>query len=93
MTLETLNLNRSAWILGAVLVLIHPVAFADPQLLKAVTIRIVYMGGDDCPPCVAWRKNEFPKLEKTDAFKAIKFSCNYSVQQTCISDGCGAKLK
>lgn len=37
-------------------------------------VHLIYMGGDDCPPCVAWRRFELPKLEKTTAFKAIKFS-------------------
>lgn len=37
-------------------------------------IHMVYMGGNDCPPCVAWRKDELPKLERMAAFKAIRFS-------------------
>ena len=44
------------------------------QLVEAPKIHIVYMGGDDCPPCVAWRKTELPKLEKTEAFKSVQFS-------------------
>ena len=41
---------------------------------KPPAIHIVYMGGNDCPPCVAWRREQLPKLEKTEAFKAIRFS-------------------
>jgi hypothetical protein len=37
-------------------------------------IHVVYMGGDDCPPCKAWRQSELPKLEKTAAFRSIRFS-------------------
>lgn len=37
-------------------------------------VHLVYMGGNDCPPCVAWRKDELPKLEQTAAFKAIRFT-------------------
>lgn len=37
-------------------------------------IHIVYMGGPDCPPCVAWRGLELPKLQKSATFNAIKFS-------------------
>ena len=45
-------------------------AFAqDPK-----QIHIVYMGGDDCPPCLDWRKNELPKLKLTEVFSTIRFS-------------------
>ena len=45
-------------------------AFAqDPK-----QIHIVYMGGDDCPPCLDWRRNELPKLKLTEVFSTIKFS-------------------
>ena len=37
-------------------------------------IHMIYMGGNDCPPCVYWRGNELPKLEQTEAFKSITFS-------------------
>jgi hypothetical protein len=38
------------------------------------TIHLVWMGGSDCPPCVAWRRDELPKLEERSEFKSIKFS-------------------
>lgn len=37
-------------------------------------IHLVWMGGNDCPPCVAWRREEMPKLQARAEFKAIKFS-------------------
>jgi hypothetical protein len=37
-------------------------------------IHLIYMGGNDCPPCVAWRANELPKLERSEAWKAMRFS-------------------
>ena len=37
-------------------------------------IRFIHMGGNDCPPCVAWRGLELPKLEKSPAFLAIQNS-------------------
>lgn len=37
-------------------------------------IHMVYMGGNDCPPCVFWRATELPKLEKNEVFNTIKFS-------------------
>ena len=38
------------------------------------TIQLVWMGANDCPPCVAWRKDELPKLRASEDFKAITFS-------------------
>ena len=37
-------------------------------------IHMVYMGGNDCPPCVAWRANELPLLRQTAAFRTVTFS-------------------
>jgi hypothetical protein len=37
-------------------------------------IRFIHMGGNDCPPCVAWRGLEFPKLEKMPVFQTIQNS-------------------
>ena len=51
----------------------QPIAEA-PKDSTAPQIHLIYFGGPDCPPCVAWRQDELPKLEKTEAFKAIKFS-------------------
>lgn len=40
----------------------------------APRVHLIYMGGDDCPPCVAWRRFELPKLQATESFKAIRFT-------------------
>jgi hypothetical protein len=40
----------------------------------APRVHIVYMGGDDCPPCAAWRKTELPKLEKSELFRSVRFT-------------------
>jgi hypothetical protein len=37
-------------------------------------ILIVYMGGNDCPPCVAWRANDLPRLQATEAFRSVTFT-------------------
>ena len=50
-------------------------ATADVQPAKdELKIHMIYMGGNDCPPCVVWRSLELPKLQKSAAFKAITFS-------------------
>lgn len=43
-------------------------AGSDPQ-----TVIFVHMGGNDCPPCVAWRANELPKLQASEQFRKIRF--------------------
>ena len=47
---------------------------AAAQDKPARVIDIVHMGGNDCPPCVEWRKTELPKLEASPEFKAIRFT-------------------
>ena len=37
-------------------------------------IHLIWMGGDDCPPCVRWRKEELPKLQASPAFNQMRFS-------------------
>ena len=41
---------------------------------KAPSVHFVWMGGNDCPPCVAWRAFELPKLSKAPEFQRIRFS-------------------
>jgi|KBSMisStaDraftv2_1062788.scaffolds.fasta_scaffold529726_1 hypothetical protein len=36
-------------------------------------IHMIYMGGNDCPPCRAWRATELPKLKEMEAFKRTQF--------------------
>jgi hypothetical protein len=37
-------------------------------------IHVIYMGGDDCPPCVAWRAHELPRLRGAEVFPTVRFS-------------------
>lgn len=37
-------------------------------------IHLIWMGGDDCPPCKAWRTNELPQLLAAPEFKGVRFS-------------------
>jgi hypothetical protein len=37
-------------------------------------IHFIWMGGNDCPPCVAWRATELPKLQQSPAFQQVRFS-------------------
>ena len=52
---------------------------AAPTLLRAADnirahdVVFVWMGGNDCPPCRAWRGVELPKLRTSDEFRAIRF--------------------
>lgn len=40
----------------------------------APAVHFIWMGGDDCPPCVRWRKEELPKLQASPEFKHMRFS-------------------
>ena len=37
-------------------------------------MHMVWMGGNDCPPCVVWRGLELPELSKAPEFQRIRFS-------------------
>lgn len=37
-------------------------------------IHFIWMGGNDCPPCVNWRAVELPKLKLSEEFQRIRFS-------------------
>lgn len=50
-----------------------PEVFAQSPA-SPLAIQLIWMGGNDCPPCVAWRKDELPKLQKSEEFKGITFS-------------------
>ena len=47
--------------LFAFLVMAAPQAQTVGEKVNAV--QLVWMGGNDCPPCVAWRRDELPKLQ------------------------------
>ena len=37
-------------------------------------IHFIWMGGNDCPPCVRWRRDEMPKLQAAPEFRSVRFS-------------------
>ncbi len=47
---------------------------AQAQQDKAVVIDFVHLGGNDCPPCVAWRATELPKLQAMPEFKYVRYT-------------------
>lgn len=56
---------------------VMPVALAqspDAKPPSADDIHLVWMGGNDCPPCMAWRQSELPKLETSPVFRSVRFS-------------------
>lgn len=48
-------------------------AFADEAPLTR-KIHLIWMGGNDCPPCVEWRKTQLPLLQANPLFQQIQFS-------------------
>ncbi len=69
MTSRSRYVTWFAYVVGGGLMLGATTLHAEPP-----KIHLVYMGGDDCPPCVAWRQFELPKLQESAAFKSIQFS-------------------
>ena len=64
--------TRNLW-----LALALPLAAASAAAQTAkpgMVIDFVHMGGNDCPPCVAWRRTELPKLQAAPEFQAIRFT-------------------
>jgi hypothetical protein len=61
--------------LAAAIAAITPGALAqDATASPAPAVHIIWMGGSDCPPCVAWRQFELPKLQRSPEFAAVRFS-------------------
>lgn len=60
--------------LQAILFSLTLLTSTEASAQTAPSVQFVWMGGNDCPPCVAWRKDELPKLEKSEEFKGIAFS-------------------
>lgn len=55
--------------------LIGHIGVAHPQDAAPLPkIHLVWMGGEDCPPCVAWRRFELPKLRQSGEFQRIDFT-------------------
>jgi hypothetical protein len=49
-------------------------SISDTAPGKDRRVHIVYMGGNDCPPCVYWRANDLPRLRATEAFRSVSFT-------------------
>lgn len=63
-----------AFLRGALAAIVSVAAAPLAQAVTdAQTVIFVHMGGNDCPPCVAWRANELPKLQASEQFKRIRF--------------------
>lgn len=68
------HLKLGAWIgLATLCLLAMGSAFAQKAVVLP-SIHFIWFGGDDCPPCKAWRIFELPKLQATAEFRAIKYS-------------------
>ena len=63
-------MTRLAWFFLAVWA---PVALAQTTPGQP-DIHLVWMGGDDCPPCKAWRTTELPQLLAAPEFQGVRFS-------------------
>jgi hypothetical protein len=47
---------------------------SQPTESKRTHIHVVYFGGNDCPPCIAFRGTEFVKLQKSEAFTKMEWT-------------------
>jgi hypothetical protein len=41
---------------------------------EAPQIHFIWMGGNDCPPCVRWRREELPRLQASPEYRHMRFS-------------------
>jgi hypothetical protein len=58
--------------IGLGLTLLTATLFAQDK--PKVDIHFVSFGGSDCPPCVAWRAVELPKLKQSPAYRHITYT-------------------
>ena len=56
------------------LALTIPILASATDAGRQQDIHFIWMGGNDCPPCVAWRAVELPKLQQSAEFKSVRFS-------------------
>ena len=59
-------------LLLSALLLASPVFAREP--IAPDRIRFIHMGGNDCPPCRAWRAVELPKLQQSPTFRSVRYS-------------------
>jgi hypothetical protein len=62
---------KSSVVLGALLCIASTSALS--QTASKPRIEFVNLGGNDCPPCMAWRATELPKLQAMPEWKLVKF--------------------
>lgn len=41
---------------------------------RAQVIELVWMGGDDCPPCAVWKRQELPRFAATPEGRSIRIT-------------------
>ena len=51
----------------------QPSGFTE-LLQQKKRIHVVYFGGSDCPPCVAFRAAEFPKFKNSAEFSSVEWT-------------------
>ena len=74
---ETVQLSFSSHVAVVPLLLSAVLACSPAFARKPIAperIRFIQMGGDDCPPCRAWRAVDLPWLQQSPAFSSIWFS-------------------
>jgi hypothetical protein len=49
-------------------------ALAQPSAVQAPEVHLIWMGGNDCPPCKVWRGIELPKLQASPEFQRVRYS-------------------
>jgi len=80
----SLTCIAKAVLAGVAAVAVQLTAAQAQSAPRIPAIHIIYMGGDDCPPCRAWRREELPKLEATAGFKRIKFTYVVKVIRSAV---------
>lgn len=78
-------MKRRAWTAACLAALGWMTATAAWSTNGSAARRIdyVYMGGNDCPPCIAWRQTELPRLRAMPEFQLLHFSyVNKSIRST-----------
>ena len=66
-------MNRFAIALVMAVLALASVCAVAQSVDHVPRIMLINMGGNDCPPCVAWRREQLPRLQATEAFRAIRF--------------------
>lgn len=63
------------WTVGLALTpLVRPGASsAVPSRWKRGRLQVVYVGADDCAPCLRWRREKRPSFQQSTAFRQIEY--------------------